>query len=169
MKNWKVYKGGALALLLAFSGYCEVANADTETVFIAKTPTEFSEGFNRAAQVYRLKPRMPQWPAKNGKFNATVAPGITVQAVGVSQGDGLSSVKVTCRVEPQCSESIFAAALGIDSEVNMDALKRYMQQVTREGLENSAISQAGLDYYLVADKAKKTLIFTITPEEDEDE
>lgn len=169
MKVWSVRKGKALAVLLAIGGYCAAANADTETVFIATTPTEFSEGFNRAAQVYRLKPRMPQWPAKNGKHTATVAPGITVQAVGVSQGDGLSSVKVICRAQAQCSESIFAAALGVDPQVNIDALKRYMQQVTNEGLENSAISQAGIDYYLAADKAKKILTFTVTPEEVEDE
>lgn len=142
------------------------AFADTESVFIGMTPTEFSEGFNRAAQIYRLKPRMPLWPAKAGKFSATVAPGVTVSSVGVSKGDGLASIKVLCQGGDQCSEVIFAAALSADPEMEVGSLKNYLQRSMSGELQNASMTLAGLEYTLIADKAKKSITFTIVVDPD---
>lgn len=147
----------------------EATFAETESVFIGMTPTEFSEGFNRAAQIYRLKPRMPLWPAKVGKFSANVAPGVTVSGVGVFHGDGLFSIKVQCQGSELCSEAIFAAALSADPEVALNSLKDYLQQSMNGELQNASIALAGLEYTLVANKTKKTLTFTIAVDPDDDQ
>ena len=154
-----------VTLLLCSAG----AFADTESVFIGMTPTEFSEGFNRAAQILRLKPRMPLWPAKAGKFSANVAPGVTVSGVGVAKGDGLASIKVLCQGSDLCSEAIFAAALSADPEMEIRSLKDYLQRSMGGELQNTSMTLAGLEYTLIADKAKKSLIFTIVVDPDDDQ
>lgn len=166
-RRTKIFLAASLVagLLLSSAG----AFADTELVFIGMTPTEFSEGFNRAAQIYRLKPRMPLWPAKPGKFSANVAPGVTVSGVGVSKGDGLASVKVQCQGSDQCSEAIFAAALSADPEMEVGSLKKYLQRSMSGELENASMTLAGLEYALVTNKAKKSIIFTITVDPDGDQ
>lgn len=138
------------------------AGADSVEEFIGITPTEFSEGFNRAAQLYRLKPRMPIWPAKIGKFSAVVAPGITVSGTGVSQGDGMALIRVQCRTEKLCNEAIAAAALSAGPELDLQALTDFIsQRLSGELEEHAYLEQADLEYMLAADKAKKLLDFTV--------
>lgn len=157
-----------VSLALAILAWTSAARADQ--AFISMTPTEFAEGFNRAAQVYRLKPRLPQWPAKAVRFAATVAPGVTVAGVGVASGDGMSSITVSCKSDAQCSDAIFAAALSADPELEIASIKDYMQRTMNGELEDGAyMSQAGLAYTLVAKKAQKSLMLTITVDIDDDE
>lgn len=138
------------------------AGADSVEEFIGITPTEFSEGFNRAAQLHRLKLRMPIWPAKIGKFSAAVAPGITVSGTGVSQGDGMSLIRVQCRTNKLCTEAIVATALSADPALDLQALTDFIgQRLSGELEENAYLEQADLEYMLAADKAKKLLDFTV--------
>lgn len=139
-----------------------VVRADSEEVFIGMTPTEFSEGFNRAAQIHRLKPRLPIWPAKVGKVSATVAPGITVSGIGVAKGDGMSLIRVQCSSEKLCNEAIAAAALSADPELDLPALTDFISQRLAGTLEDNAyLEQAYLEYMLAVNKAKKQLDFTV--------
>jgi len=164
------HKVSLVPLCMALAFLAGSAGVRADQTFIGMTPTEFTEGFNRAAQVYRLKPRLPQWPTKAGKFAATVAPGITVSGVGVSSGDGMSSITVSCKSDAQCSDAIFAAALSADPELEIASIKDYMQRTLNGELEDGAyMSQAGLAYTLVAKKAQKSLTLTITVDPDEDE
>jgi hypothetical protein len=129
--------------------------AATETVYIGMTPTEFTEGFNRAAQIYRLKLRMPIWPAKSGKFSAKIAPGITVSGVGADNGNMMDSVTVSCRTDDLCNEVIAAAALSADPELRMRDLTRFIQRRLSGELSDSAYMElAGLAYTLETSKAQ---------------
>lgn len=155
----------AAGLLLGSAG----AFADTETVFIGMTPTEFSEGFNRAAQILRLKPRMPIWPAKSGKFSANVAPGIAVAGVGVDNGNMMRSIAVSCRADALCNEVIAAAALSADPELSMEELRLFIQRrLNGELADGVYFADAGLAYTIEANKAKKQLDFSIKAAPDDD-
>lgn len=152
-------------LLLSSAG----AFADTESVFIGMTPTEFSEGFNRAAQILRLKPRMPIWPAKSGKFSANVAPGIAVAGVGVDNGNMMRSIAVSCRADALCNEVIAAAALSADPELSMEELLLFIQRrLNGELADGVYFADAGLAYTIEANKAKKQLDFSIKAAPDDD-
>lgn len=156
----------AAGLLLGSAG----AFADTETVSIGMTPTEFSEGFNRAAQILRLKPRMPLWPAKSGKYSASVAPGITVTGVGVDDGNMMRSIAVSCRADTLCNEVIAAAALSADPELSMEELRLFIQRrLNGELADGVYFADAGLAYSIEANKAKKQLDFRIKAAPDEEE
>lgn len=148
----------AMGLLLASSG----AFADTESVYIGMTPTEFSEGFNRAAQVLRLKPRMPRWPARSGNFSASIAPGITVTGVGVDGGNMMSSISVACRADTLCNEAIVAAALSADPELSVEELRTFIQhRLDGELAEGVYFADAGLAYTVQTYKTKAQLDFRI--------
>ncbi|VVD97687.1 hypothetical protein PCO31110_01974 [Pandoraea communis] len=148
----------AIGLLLASS----VASADTESVYIGMTPTEFSEGFNRAAQVLRLKPRMPRWPARSGNLSASIAPGITVTGVGVDDGNMMSSIAVSCRSDAMCNEAIVAAALSADPELSVEELRTFIQRrLDGELAEGVYFADAGLAYTVQPNKKKAQLDFRI--------
>ena len=144
------------------------AYAETYTEFIGMTPTEFSEGFNRAAQVLRLKPRMPIWPAKSGKFNANIAPGITVSGVGADNGNMMSSIAVICRADALCNEAIVASALSADPELSVRELQQFIDlRLEGELADGVYLELAGLAYTVETNKAKKQLEFRIKPSPEE--
>ena len=154
----------AAGAVLAVSGL-----AAADEVFIAMTPTEFSEGFNRAAQIYHLKPRMPVWPAKNGKLSATVSPGISVSAIGVQRGDGVDKIRVQCRTDDRCHDAILASAFSADPQINAQSLASFIERRFSGELPKEAVlTQADLVYAISVDKAKKIIDFTISVAPDED-
>jgi hypothetical protein len=144
-------------------------HAWADEIFIAMTPTEFSEGFNRAAQIYHLKVRMPLWAARNGKFSASVSPGITVSAVGVQRGDGVDKIRVQCKTDDRCHDAIIASAFSADPQINHNALATFINRRLSDELPKEAVmTQADLVYAVMVDKSKKTIDFTITVAPDED-
>lgn len=156
--------------IIASAAFVLAGNVMAQTSsFIAMTPTEFSEGFNRAAQLYRLKPRMPVWQSKAGKFSASVAPGVSVFGVGVERGDAVSSIVVRCQGGEQCSEAIFAAALSADPDLSVNSLKAYVAGSLNGEMDDMSITSEGLEFMMVASKQKKTITFTITVDDSDDD
>ncbi|PQA82751.1 hypothetical protein C5F52_14335 [Limnohabitans sp. TS-CS-82] len=123
-----------------------------ERVFIPLSPTEFSEGFNRAARFYKLKYRLPFWPAKTGKFSAIIAPGITVAVVGIDKGDAIDRITINCKVPDGCEQGIVAAALAVDPNIDMKAFGTYMAQRLQGQMEGQSMQQNGIYYFVDAGK-----------------
>lgn len=138
-------------MLLALMGAALTAAA-VERVFIPLTPTEFSEGFNRASQVYKLKYRLPVWAAKAGKFSATLAPGITVAVVGIDQGDAIDRITVTCKLPEGCQQGLVAAALAVDPQMDLRAFASYVEKRFQGQLEGQSMQQRGVYYFVDAGK-----------------
>lgn len=137
--------------VLALLGVVLSASA-VERVFIPLTPTEFSEGFNRASQIYKLKYRLPIWAAKAGKFSAVLAPGITVAVVGIDKGDAIDRITVTCKAVDGCQQGLIAAALAVDPEVDVKAFGSYMNKRFQGQLEGQSMQQNGIYYFVDAGK-----------------
>lgn len=143
--------------------------ADMPQTFIGMSPTEFSEGFNHAAQIYRLKPRMPIWPAREGKFNARITPHVTISATGANQGLFIERIEVRCQRPDQCAEVIWCATFSADPEMSpaeISVFQDYINQSMQGELKDAVFILAGLTYSLKADTKQKSIIFTIEPEKD---
>lgn len=136
--------------------------------FLALTPTEFAEGFNRASQMYRFKYRLPTWPAKGGNFRASIASGITVAAVGIHKGDGLERVTVTCKQPNGCEQGLIAAALAVDPDIDIRSLNSYLGKRLQGQMEGQSMQQNGIYYFVDAGKKSGGIEMIIEASDEDD-
>lgn len=153
-------------LVLALMGVTLTASA-VERVFIPLTPTEFSEGFNRVSQLYKLKYRLPIWAAKAGKFSANLAPGITVTVVGIDKGDAIDQITVTCKQPDGCQQGLVAAALAVDPEIDMKAFNSYVGKRLQGQLAGQSMQQNGIYYFVESGKKLGGIEMIIEASEEE--
>lgn len=120
------------------------------------SPPAFSEAFNRYAKKLKWPLVMASWPAAVGTHRAKVASGLTVTAEAVSP-DSLRRVLLHCDVEAHCSQAMFAVALGLDKDADLnqlaDKLQDFITQRLDEALaEDETLELDGVVYQLSIDR-----------------
>jgi|GEM_PF-6665346 len=122
--------------------------------FIALTPTEFGEEFNRMSRLYRLKYRMPFLPVRNGKMAVSIAQGVAVAVDGIDGGNGISRVTITCARIAGCDQAIVASALTIDPDADVEVLSAFIGDRLRGERPGQTLEMNHIAYRL--DAARKS-------------